>query len=149
MTGTNFSSWYNQTEGTFVVGFDTVSPSNKWVYVANDGTATTYVGLDVASAGNARFRAVIGGVSQAGLSSAAVMSANTIIKQAGAYANNSFNQAVDGVLNSGDTSGSVPTVLQFIIGAQSSLGGFLNGHIRQIAYYNTRLPDATLQALTA
>jgi hypothetical protein len=148
MTGTNFSSWYNQSEGTFVVGFDIVSPSNKWVYVANDGTATTYVGLDVASAGNARFRVVIGGVSQAGLSSAAVISANTIIKQAGAYANNSFNQAVDGVLNSGDTSGSVPTVLQFIIGAQSSLGGFLNGHIRQIAYYNTRLPNATLQALT-
>jgi hypothetical protein len=25
----------------------------------------------------------------------------------------------------------------------------LNGHIRQIAYYNTRLPNAQLQALTA
>jgi hypothetical protein len=145
----NFAPWYNQSEGTFVVEADTVNPSNKWLYAANDGTATTYVGLDLASAGNARFRVVIGGVSQAGLSSAAVISANTIVKQAGAYANNSFNQAVDGVLNSGDTSGSVPTVLQFIIGAQTSLGGFLNGHIRSIRYYPVRLSDAQLEALTA
>jgi hypothetical protein len=27
--------------------------------------------------------------------------------------------------------------------------GFLNGHIRQIAYFNSRLPNAQLQALTA
>jgi hypothetical protein len=144
-----FAPWYNQSEGSFVVEADTVSPSNKWVYVANDGTVNNYIGLDIASAGNARFRAVVGGVSQAGLSSAAVVSANTIIKQAGAYANNSFNQALDGVLNSGDTSGSVPTVFQFVIGAQSSLGGFLNGHIRSIRYYPVRLSDAQLQALTA
>jgi hypothetical protein len=42
----------------------------------------------------------------------------------------------------------VPTVSQLSIGTSPGLSA-LNGHIRQIAYFNTRLPNAQLQALTA
>jgi hypothetical protein len=32
---------------------------------------------------------------------------------------------------------------------QVAIGQYLNGHIRAIAYYNTRLPNTQLQTLTA
>jgi hypothetical protein len=47
----------------------------------------------------------------------------------------------------------VPTVDALQIGANrnNSLPAsvFLNGHLRSIAYFNSRLPNAQLQALTA
>ena len=147
MQGANFSNWYNQSEGAFVVGFALPSPTSRWAFTATDGTVNNYIGYDISSGGNGRWRVNVGGVAQANVTSAATISANQVVKAAGVYAVNSFQQALNGALATEDTSGSLPTVNQLSIG---SLGlNTICGHIRSISYYNTRLPDATLQSLTA
>lgn len=69
-------------------------------------------------------------------------------KTALAYKINDFQSSVNSVLGTADTSGTLPTVDRAEIGAGQSIA-YLNGHLRAIAYYPQRLPNATLQALTA
>jgi hypothetical protein len=147
MTGTNFSSWYNQPQGTFVVDADRIGfSSSDMLFAATDGGSTNLLQQTAPSATSSRFNVRVGGVDQAILNT--TVSASAVDKIASAYAENDFASVVNGGTLITDTSGTIPTVDRLGIG--SRLGSiFYNGHIRQIAYYNTRLPNATLQALTA
>jgi hypothetical protein len=147
MTGTNFSDWFNQTEGAFVTEADTVNPFSRWFYTVNDGSSTNYIGSDFNSSANVRFRVVNTGASQASVTSVAAVSANTIIKHAAAYATNSFNQALNGVLNTTDTTGSFVTMTQLQFSAANANPN-LCGHIRNFRYYPQRLTNAELQAFS-
>ena len=150
MTGTNFSSWYNQSAGTFVVGADVngSSATNPALFGATDGTSNNRIN-PFASGTNWVGYVSVGAVAQAAINSAGY-STGTPFKYAIASATNSFNAALNGTLGAEDTSGSLPTGLtQLALGCLTSGSLVLNGHIRQIAYYNTRLPDAQLQSLTA
>lgn len=147
MTGTNFSSWFNQSEGAFVTEADTVNPFSRWFYTVNDGSSTNYIGSDFNSSANVRFRVVNTGASQASVTSVAAVSANTIIKHAAAYATNSFNQALNGVLNTTDTTGSFVAMSQLQFSAANANPN-LNGHIRSFRYYPQRLTNAELQAFS-
>jgi hypothetical protein len=142
MTGTNFSSWYNQSEGTFVAD---ASPTNNGCYTlaATDGTANEEIVLRYASTGTA---AVIrdGGAIQANFGTGVLTGKNAL-----AYKVNDFAVSTNGGAAATDTSGTVPTNNQVSLGRAFDGTLNINGHIRQIAYYNTRLPNATLQALTA
>jgi hypothetical protein len=146
MTGTNFSSWYNQSEGTFVVGLQAV---NGRLLSANDGTLTNRI-LAVNRASAILFGAVItdAAVTQASLTSA-VADASAINNVSLAYKADSFAYCSNGGVVSTDNAGTVPTVNQLDIGRDATFAGTGTAHFRQIAYYNTRLPNATLQALTA
>jgi hypothetical protein len=147
MTGTNFSDWFNQSEGAFVTEADTVNPFSRWFYTVNDGSSTNYIGSDFNSSANVRFRVVNTGASQASVTSVAAVSANTIIKHAAAYATNSFNQALNGVLNTTDTTGSFVAMSQLQFSAANANPN-LNGHIRSFRYYPQRLTNAELQAFS-
>ena len=71
-----------------------------------------------------------------------------VTKLAIAYKENDSNFAFQGVIGTNDTSVTIPTVSRFRI-AENRIGTALNGWIRRIIYYPTRLTDAQLQALTA
>lgn len=79
-------------------------------------------------------------------------SANQIVKQALAWATNDVNATMNGVLGTNDTVADITT--DFSQATQLRLGrdGFNTnpffGWIRSLIYYPTRLPNATLQALT-
>ena len=150
MTGTNFSSWYNQTEGTFVLSGDVISniTDRLWMDVGPNGAfgTTAYISQNSSSI------SLLPGSPPVNLSSTVVTSAlsnNVAI----ALQNNNSVIAVGGVLGTVDAACAVPaSATQLVIGSAIwALGSTitLNGHIRRIAYYNTRLPNATLQALTA
>ena len=155
MTGTNFSSWYNQSEGTFVISYDygsaasDVGAANRYAVAVNDGTFNNrhsiYNQVGFASSG----LTVTGGATQAAPGSGTTIAANTALNAAYAFAVNNFAFSLNGGTAATDTLGTVPTVTQLNIGAALSTTAILNGHIRQIAYYNTRLPNAQLQTLTA
>jgi len=146
MTGTNFSSWYNATQGTFVSQF---TPSNilgtSTVLDANDTTANESTRLRTVAA-DPFFVVTDGGVDQANID-AGTVAANTTYRMAGAYALNDFAASIGGGAAVTDASGTLPTVTQLQIG-NSAAGARLNGCIRSITYYNTRLANATLQSLT-
>jgi hypothetical protein len=147
MTGTNFSSWYNQAEGTFYSRFDTApagGTAQRRIIYASDNTANNRIDLSLGTDGiSTAINVIVGGVTQASI--APTVSATNI---AGAYQVNSFSAAAMGVLGTPDNSGTVPTVSQQNIG--SGLGNeHLNGHVQKIAYYPLRVTNAQLQALTS
>ena len=152
MTGTNFSSWYNANEGSFLVGFDVtalVTAAVKPVFAAHDGTVNTNrVYLNAGISGQTNLLINSGGVSQASILGPFVV-ANTPAKSASAYKVNSFALVVSNSAIFADTAGSVPVgVNKLDIGSFQPASAYLNGHVRTLTYYNTRLPDATLRALT-
>jgi len=160
MTGTNFSSWYNASEGTIYADAQTVDlASSKGIYSIGDASLAfanrTRIDISFASgnSGRATTAVNINGVSQASLVNTYTQLANTFTKTASAYKENDFGLSTNGLTAQTDNSGQIPTVTSFSIGSLNSswsaAGNYLNGHIRRIAYYPTRLPDTTLQALTA
>lgn len=145
MTNTNFSSWYNQSAGTFIASADCPALGSRTVFSADDATTSNLMRVRSAVA-EPFFIVNAGGVNQASLDGGTI-TANTIYTQAAAYAANDFATSVNGGAAVTDASGSVPTVSRLSIGADPS-GNYLNGHIRTINYYNTRLSNDTIQSLT-
>ena len=158
MTGANFSSWFNPAEGTVYSEFALkpgggVYPSpwsiaDSTAFGANcttriqpyqNGTKTS-LGFDV----------TVANVSQVNIV-ATVSNLSSFTKHAGAYKFNDFAASSEGSVAGTDTSGVLATnYAQLAIGRDVTGGiGKIGSHIRKIAYYPARLPDATLQAITA
>ena len=151
MTGTNFSSWYNASEGTVVAGFGSYannSGGNPGVLQIDDGASSNSVRMFAGSSVSPVFNVNTGGVSQAYLSSG-VLSPSVSAKMAGAYALNNFAKSLNGAALETDASGTVPVVNRMLIGSGTGGVGYLNGYIRSITYYASRLTNAQLQAITA
>ncbi len=146
----NFAPWYNQSEGTFVVEVDTAKPPSVNATIlaidASDGGISNrhYLGF---STGLAEGRTAVGGVTQVSLTQA--YAANATEKLAYAYKANDFALARNGSLAGTDASGSLPTIDRMFIGNAAGSAAFLDGHIRSIRYFPTRLSNAQLQALSA
>lgn len=149
MTGTNFSSWYNQTEGSLFGQFSLISSSY-----------TTGVALDVGAGGafgTTEYLSWIGtgwalapNFAPINVNSSVAITASAKVI-AGIKANDSVI-AGNGLIGSVDASCAVPasaTTLTIGKGGWSGSGNYINGWVQRIAYYPTRLPNATLQALTA
>jgi hypothetical protein len=148
MTGTNFSSWYNASEGTFVASASTYSTaSDKGVYAASDGTNDNRIYLVVST--SADHIVTVSSAQQANITIAGAVTNNTVFRDAFAYRENDISAATNGVLGTPDTLATLPVVDQFRLGARSDGGLWLNGHLSSITYYPSRLTDAQLQALSA
>jgi hypothetical protein len=152
MTGTNFSSWYNQPQGTFVVAadvFGAIGGELPTFVNVNDTTTSNYIRLNAASTYRLRQFINVGGSQQTQDVTGSAPVLNQQFKVGAAYNLNDFAVVADGGAVSTDATGTVPTVTQINFGVWfGSAGTFLNGHIASIAYYNTRLPNDTLQSLT-
>ena len=149
MTGTNFSSWYNQSEGTiysqWMLGGDTTSIN---VYNINDGTGNNLIRARYNSAGSASDNAVIvGGSVPATLTTSNQMTLYSSYKNAMTYKQDDFARSSSRLLVT-DTLGNVPTVTQINIGSNAVGTEQLNGHIQSIKYYPRRLANGDLQRLT-
>ena len=148
MTGTNFSSWYNATEGTLFVEGSSLN-LGRMMAVIDDGAMNNRYQAAIALSYTPNFAAVSGGTVSADIyTSALTQSVN--VKLAGAYKVNDFALSANGSAVTTDTSGALPVGLNTLrIGAYSTGGSVLCGWLRSIRYYPTRLPNAALQALTA
>jgi hypothetical protein len=144
MSGTNFSSWFNAAQGTFVSSVSS-NANASCVLVVSDNTVSNQLFM-ISTADNI-LSVYTGGAFQAMLG---VTPAAPYVN-AGAYATNDFAACSNGGTLSTDTSGSLAgSYARMSIGSNfSGTGVFLNGRIRAIAYYNTRLPNTQLQTLTA
>jgi len=153
MTGSNFSSWYNASEGSFVVEWDKIGAANFQAMVAiSDGTSSNVIAATHGSGAptnNARFDVNNGGVNQASITTVSPSVAGTAYKTSVGYLVNDFASSSNGSAIGTDTSGTVPTVDRASLGNNGVGGGYLNGHIKRLTYYQTRLPNATLVALSA
>jgi hypothetical protein len=153
MTGTNFSSWYNASQGAIVAqavrANIPVSDSTN-ILAISDGTSSNRSRIWIWS-GNASqlaFTCIASGASQADMNPGSV-TANVTFNVAGAYKLNDFATSSNAGVVVTYTSGIVPIGLNVLnIGAREDLIEFLNGHIKKIAYYPQRLTNSELQAFT-
>lgn len=144
----NFASWYNASEGTFVVSASRLAIGTADAISAtlfNDGN--NIIELFVKNT-DSRVIAVAGGATQVNLIDAGKVSAGVPYTSGAAYRLNDYALATNAGTVLTDTSATVPTVVNLGIGSRS--GGLpFNGHIRSISYFPVRLSNAQLQALTA
>jgi len=152
ITGTNFSSWYRQDEGTVFASTSVLAiapaTSLQTQYAIHDGStdnrltiykranADTSTRLDIAAAT----------VSSAFIN-AGTFGLNNLT--ASAIRANDFAVSSNGLSAVVDTSGNVPSVNQITLGSYVSATGFVNGTIRRFTYFPQRLPNSTLQQITS
>jgi hypothetical protein len=149
MTGTNFSSWYNATEGT--------------AYTEAASLATAYLGAIVGfSDGTLNNRFSIRGMTVSnqstslGVDSGVTQWSFIFSSQTTAATKFALGYKVDDIAftrNAAtpltDASALIPVVNQLRIGAEGTGTQGYNGHIRQIVYYPRRLTNSDLQTITA
>jgi hypothetical protein len=161
MTGTNFSDWYNQTEGSFVFQYSRYQNTDAFGIVLETKPSSTSTadrfGAAATSTADPRFQLFPNGstVMDTG-GTFGVLPVNTVVKGAFAYRSGDSAATRNGASPSNSaTAFATPTYTNLQIGGtDNTLYGpattsQLNGHIRQIAYYNTRLSNSSLQAITA
>ena len=156
MTGTNFSSWYNQAEGTLFAEAAAPLWSANAVASApalasiNDGAANNriYLGRSAAST-RPFFNVGVAGVTQADITTSLTSWAGgSAMKLAGAYKVNDFAICTDGGAAGTDTVGTLPVVTQLLIGSRGD-GPIWNSTIKKLAYYPALVTNAQSQALTS
>lgn len=155
ITGTNFSNFFNNTEGTSLVIYQksyqqenftlplypTVFCFNGWpsrITYADYGGPYQEMNVVVSTVFQAQL-----------LGPTSTRPTNTTLKYAGAYKQDDFAaMGTERVLYT-DNSGSIPTLNAAFIGNEnlSSISP-LNGHIAQILYYPKRLTNTQLQEIT-
>ena len=156
MTGTNFSSWYNQSRGSFVIDFSRFgfgsAAGSVILAQADDGTTTNRLALRLNSRlsdASAQATIVSGGSVLVNAGAGALTSmANRNVRAAMAYQVGVPAVGRDGSVGDVAAVASLPTVNQLTIG--QGPGAFaINGHVRTLTYYSTPLPTVSLQFLTA
>jgi hypothetical protein len=151
MTGTNFSSWYNQTNGTVFAQYSVngLNPgASNAAFGITDNTTSNFIAGRTLSSAATNFQVRTGGADQVTLNSVTV-AAGAVAKSAGAYALNDFAFSANAGTVQTDTSGTLPFVTQMQIGGLTSASNPLNGTISRIAYYNRRLANTELTAITS
>jgi hypothetical protein len=151
MTGTNFTSWYVQNDGTFFAEFipssSIVTPERGVISVDSTFARGHYFHLTTQLSTRTR------DASGTYITTSVSFSPNQVQRMAGIWAQTIRNLCVNGgTVFANTTSATVPTNTQFVIGDQQIQGSSprqLNGTIRRIAYYPTRLTNAQLQAITS
>jgi hypothetical protein len=151
MTGTNFSSWYNQAEGTMFASGNGARGQFPMVFGITETTANinNQVSTFIFNGVTPTSDVWSGGVSQASLPQTNAVSLGGAFALSVAVKTNDFALSAQGLPVSGDTSGTLPgSFTRLDIGARNTVLQ-LNGTIRKIAYYPLRVTNANLIALTS
>lgn len=141
MTGTNFSSWYNASEGTMFAEATRIGTAANRAFSVGAGSNYMYV-IGTESV------VVSSGATQVNLAN--TLAADSTYKTAMAYAINNFATVVNGGTVQTDNLGTVPSgIVSAGIGQITTGSTFAgNGAIKRIAYYPRRLSNSELQAIT-
>lgn len=156
ITGTDFSNWHNQSEGTLVVNYQFKSRVQQnspcsfrtsgsssgasWGHYTYNGGSQQRVPL-VGQIGS-NFFYLIGTFNS--------INTNQFYKVSMAYDQSSQSGCITGdTTKTGTLSAALPTMDRFVIGWMANpTNKRMSGHIASISYYPTRLSDTTLEALT-
>jgi hypothetical protein len=154
ITGANFSSFYNQVEGTLFADSNqaNVTPVSRIVAVSDNASSNRIIlSRASASGGNINFTVTDAGIAQVPtIILGTSIAAGTSNKVAAVYKAADFAGIVNGLTPVTQGTGTVPGVLtQLTIGNGENLGSNpMTGTIKRITYWPQRLPNSTLQQIT-
>ena len=147
ITGTNFSSWYNQSEGT-VFSASTSSSDVGFTYTINDGSNSNRHGFNPGTSNGQPFVAISDITTLFGTTPTVVAGGGLVSY---AYKANDYGVYGNGTSLNATSPATVPVGLtELAIGFRGtySANSFINGHISRITYWPKRLTDTSLQYLT-
>lgn len=141
ITGDEFSSWYNQSEGSFSFIAPTLESTlaNKGVVSTTSSSPTEGVQFWNSSGSGTRYRIYKAGTTEVDISTSTYEGA----KWGWVYKTNDAALFKNGALLASDTSCAMPTAATSL-----EIGDDGVKHISRIAYYPARVSDSALQALT-
>lgn len=148
MTGTNFSSWYNASEGAFKVvvqRFPEIA-SITGIAEVSDGTAAERMRFFYNSATQTRFEITDGGSSQALIATS--ISSGAIVTMTAGYKLDNFAVSSNGGSVGTDTAGTLPTVNKFNFNIGTGSSNLLCGWFKQLYYWPQRIINAEVQAFS-
>jgi len=157
ITGADFSSFYNQSEGSFAASVFFNAPVTytvgQIVFDVNDTTSLNRLRIvRGAPSGVLYYSNTVSAVQDVSIVGPTSISASNITKIAGCMKTNDFAVYLDSTLQGTDTSAIMQaspttfTIGEVSVGAATKAP--LNGHIARIQYFRKRLSDAKLQTLT-
>jgi hypothetical protein len=151
MTGTNFSSWYNASEGAFEAEYScyvaTNSFNSKSIFTVSDGTNNNRIYPNISTTAIPFVFVASGGATQANMNTAETLANDAIARTVCAYKQDNYAASTNGRTPAVDNVALVPTTSQIVIG---SISGFncLFGHMRKIMYWPQRITNAETQAFS-
>jgi hypothetical protein len=151
ISGSNFSSWYRQDEGTVFVdanGQGSNVPLSDFHSLAafSDGTNNTRIELGYMTAGSAYWNLRVSGSSSTNLSPS---TSDIRRKLAGSFDSSIAQATANGDTVLTDASVVIPTVNKLDIGGLNNTDiKEFSGTIRRLVYWGQRLPDSTLVNIT-
>lgn len=163
ITGSAFTGFYNQSEGSFVAEYDrsvnaAAGTKFTWMVLAlyNPSSVSTYSVIQSSAASDGRVVYRNAGVDVFSVNPS-LLAANTMIKSSYGYKSGDFASARNGVAT-GTGAGAIPTASSFdriefgfsnngVFGAPNSQ--YLDGHIASVRYYRKKLSNSKLVSLTA
>jgi hypothetical protein len=146
MTGTNFSDWFNATEGTFVATSASLTTLAATRSIFDVRSAAT-VRMSLTNFSTSASFAVVDTTTQASLDGTSSVVANTFFQVAGGYKVDNFGCAANGGVAATDTLGTVPVANVAWIGGINGTS-VRNGWISKISYYPQKLTSAELSAFS-
>ena len=148
ITGTSFSSWYNQTEGTSLIELREVDRTgSRTPRSFSDGTASNRIDAFFTSSLTVSTRLLVSG-SAYNPGNLTLLAAGTVNKHVISMATGSAISVANGTLSTESTPPSLPVVNRLVIGADSIGGTPFTGTIKRLTYWPVRLANPTLQSIT-
>jgi len=156
MTGTNFSDWYNASEGAF---YCDVTPF-KWgstttfesAFAASDGTSSNVIAIQGRGGASSRLipngRVAIAGVETVALVLSPLAVGNTNVKATFSYKVDNFAGAYKGNAVVTSSSGALPTIDRLMIMSETPTARWLSGHIHKLLYWPQRITNAEVQSFS-
>jgi hypothetical protein len=152
ISGSNFSSWYRQDEGTVFAEATPIGDngSNQFVYALAQGTGIAEEIFLLKTPGTNSITNTIRSSSSFEFSNStdSLSPFGSNFKNAIGASSTSTNSAVNGVIQGLDTSVVMPTIDNLVLGRRANTTFLGNLLIRRLTYWPTRLPDDTLQTIT-
>ena len=154
ITGTNFTDFYNSSEGTLFAesSFADLTTANQaTVQLWYSSTEHIGMGYRWGGSGSGTYGFYIRNTADQLYRAPSGVTSNTFVKSSLAYKSNNGASSLNGETAVFDDSINLPTAateMTIGYGNQSSSYRMKQGHIKQLTYYNKRLPNAQLQSLT-
>ena len=149
ITGTAFSGWYRQDEGTMSIEYRDrgVSGTNRTPYALSDGTANNRIQLFLSGTTVINNRHIAAGINTNPNVLSAILNAKN--RHAITSAVGSCTAASNGTPSNTTTPAAMPIINRLNIGINSEgTGDYLNSHVARITYYPVRIPNPLLQVIT-
>jgi hypothetical protein len=147
ITGSAFSSWYRQDEGTVFAEYQPSKVVNATTWDISSATNENY-NLRYASASQLQSAGSVGGVTQWNIAPAGYSATGLRYKTALGIKVNDIAQSAQGIITGSDSLASIPSANKIDIG-QSRTGGDVGVlTIRRLTYWPKRLSTGTLESIT-